>query len=203
MANFNWKEKFQARVGTAAEAMQLIKPGNSIFIGTGCGQPQYLCNALGQGASPFDCWLVLRGIKTLVPRMLLHEQNADAVARFLAGHRAVKHVYYPGLKAHPHHEIARRQQSGFGGIVSFEVAGGLKEVHHVLRSVKVFALAESLGGVESLIDHPLSMTHASMDPVLREEAGITENLIRLSVGLESIDDILEDLRNALDTIPKN
>jgi cystathionine gamma-synthase len=163
-------------------------------------QLQYLCNALGQGASPFDCWLVLRGIKTLVPRMRMHEENAKAVAEFLCSHRAVRQVYYPGLPTHPHHGIARKQQSGFGGMVSFELLGGLSEVHQVLRAVKVFALAESLGGVESLIDHPMSMTHASMDPVLRQEAGITENLIRLSVGLESIEDILEDLGSALDTV---
>ena len=163
---------------------------------------QYLCNALGQGASPFDCWLVLRGIKTLVPRMLLHEQNAERVARFLVGHPAVKHVYYPGFETHPHHLIAKQQQSGFGGMVSFEIFGKLAEAHHVLRSVKLFALAESLGGVESLIDHPKSMTHASMDPSRREEAGISDSLIRLSVGLESIDDILGDLANALDTIPE-
>ncbi len=163
---------------------------------------QYLCNALGQGASPFDCWLVLRGIKTLAPRMHLHEQNAGGVARFLAGHPAVKHVYYPGLKTHPHHEIARRQQSGFGGMVSFDIAGGLPHVHHILRAVKVFALAESLGGVESLIEHPMSMSHASMDPKLREEAGITDSLIRLSVGLENIDDLLDDLAQALDTLAK-
>ena len=162
---------------------------------------QYLCNALGQAASPFDCWLVLRGIKTLVPRMRLHEENAKSVAKFLSDHPAVKCVYYPGLESHPHHEIARRQQYGFGGMVSFKVSGGLPQVNHVLRSVKVFALAESLGGVESLIDHPVSMTHASMDPVLRKQAGITEDLIRLSVGLESIDDILTDLEKALDSIP--
>ena len=157
----------------------------------------FLSNALGQGASPFDSWLVLRGIKTLVPRMKLHEENARRVAQFLSGHPGVRRVYYPGLASHPHHRLALRQQSGFGGMVSFEVEGGLAEVHHVLRSVKVFALAESLGGIESLIDHPETMTHASMDPVLRSEAGITENLIRLSVGLEDIDDILEDLDHAL------
>jgi cystathionine gamma-synthase len=162
---------------------------------------QYLCNALGQGASPFDSWLVLRGIKTLVPRMRLHEENAKSVARFLSDHPAVKCVYYPGLETHKHHEIARGQQHGFGGMVSFKVNGGLPEVNHVLRSVKIFALAESLGGVESLIDHPVSMTHASMDPALRQRAGITENLIRLSVGLEDIDDILDDLSKALNTIP--
>jgi cystathionine gamma-synthase len=161
---------------------------------------QYLCNTLGQGASPFDCWLVLRGIKTLVPRMKFHEENARSVAEFLTGHPAVKRVYYPGLETHPQHAIALRQQSGFGGMVSFEVAGGLSEVNHILRSVKVFALAESLGGVESLIDHPVSMTHASMDPTLRQEAGITESLIRLSVGLENIEDILGDLGNALNTL---
>jgi len=163
---------------------------------------QCLCNALGQGAAPFDCWLVLRGIKTLVPRMRLHEENASRVANFLSGHPAVKHVYYPGLETHPNHDVAVRQQHGFGGMVSFEVAGGLPEVNHILRCVKVFALAESLGGVESLIDHPLSMTHASMDPTLRKEAGITDSLIRLSVGLEAIEDILADLQNALDSIPK-
>jgi cystathionine gamma-synthase len=163
---------------------------------------QHLCNALGQGASPFDCWLVLRGIKTLVPRMRLHEENAKSVARFLCGHPAVNCVYYPGLETHKHHQLARRQQYGFGGMVSFQIAGGLPEVHHLLRTVKTFTLAESLGGVESLIDHPLSMTHASMDPILRKEAGITENLIRLSVGLEHIDDLLDDLGTALNTIPK-
>jgi cystathionine gamma-synthase len=162
---------------------------------------QHLCNALGQGASPFDSWLVLRGIKTLVPRMKLHEENAKKVAVFLAGHPAVGCVYYPGLESHPHHDLARRQQYGFGGMVSFKLKGELPEVHHVLRTVKAFALAESLGGVESLIDHPVSMTHASMDPALREKAGITENLIRLSVGLEHIDDLLEDLSHALDSIP--
>jgi cystathionine gamma-synthase len=163
---------------------------------------QFLCNSLGQGASPFDCWLVLRGIKTLVPRMNLHEQNALNVAKFLASQPAVKRVYYPGLTTHPNYETARRQQSGFGGMVSFEMEGTLSDVHHFLRSIRVFALAESLGGVESLAEHPFSMSHASMDPSLREEAGINENLIRLSVGLESIDDLLDDLGSALDAISK-
>ena len=158
---------------------------------------QGLCNALGQGASPFDSWLVLRGIKTLVPRMRLHEENAASVAQFLAGHPRVKRVYYPGLENHPHHQLARRQQTGFGGMVSFELQGGMDDVNRLLRGVKVFALAESLGGVESLIDHPETMTHASMDPILRAGAGITKNTIRLSVGLEDIDDLLEDLRAAL------
>ena len=127
-----------------------------------------------------------------------------ALLGFLPGIPPSSASIIPGLETHPHHDVARRQQqSGFGGMVSFESRwkAGSKS-HHVLRSVKIFALAESLGGVESLIDHPMSMTHASMDPQLREEAGITENLIRLSVGLESIEDILDDLGNALDTIPK-
>lgn len=158
---------------------------------------QFLANALGQGASPFDCWLVLRGIKTLASRMKEHERNARAVADFLERHPHVGRVYYPGLKSHPQHELAIRQQRGFGGMVSFEVKGGLEEVHHVLRSTSVFALAESLGGVESLIEHPVSMSHASMKPELRERAGINERVIRLSVGIEDVDDLLEDLERAL------
>jgi len=158
---------------------------------------RYLTNALGQSASPFDCWLVLRGIKTLIPRMKEHEKNAQAVAEFLAQHPCVKKVFYPGLKEHPTHELAKRQQHGFGGMVSFEVEGGIKEVHHVLRSTKVFALAESLGGIESLIEHPCSMSHASMKPELREQAGINERVIRLSVGIEDVNDLIEDLDQAL------
>lgn len=159
---------------------------------------QFLTNALGMGASPFDCWLVLRGIKTLVPRMKEHERNAKAVAEFLDGHRNVRKVYYPGLRHDRGHELAKRQQRGFGGMVSFEVEGGIQEVNQVLRSTRVFSLAESLGGVESLIEHPCSMSHASMKPDLREKAGINDRVIRLSVGLEDIDDLLEDLDRALD-----
>ncbi|MBI4428288.1 MAG: PLP-dependent transferase [Ignavibacteriales bacterium] len=158
---------------------------------------QFLQNALGQGASPFDCWLVLRGIKTLVPRMRVHEENAHAVARFLESHANVKKVYYPGLESHPQHSLARRQQFGFGGMVSFEVEGGMHEVNHVLRSVKVFSVAESLGGVESLISHSVSMTHASMNSELRSKAGINERVLRISVGIEDINDLLEDLDSAL------
>ncbi len=159
---------------------------------------KYLANALGQGASPFDSWLVLRGIKTLVPRMRLHESNARAVAEFLSTHRSVSRVHYPGLPDHPQHELARRQQDGFGGMVSFEVRGGIDEVNHLLRGVRIFSLAESLGGIESLIDHPVTMTHASMDPDLRARAGINPQVIRLSVGIEHIDDLLEDLDRGLD-----
>jgi cystathionine gamma-synthase len=158
---------------------------------------QYLCNALGQGQAPFDSWLVLRGIKTLVPRMRMHEENAGKVAEFLSRHPRVKTVYYPGLPSHPHHALAKRQQKGFGGMVSFELNGTIEDVNRLLRGVKLFALAESLGGVESLIDHPETMTHASMDPELRQKAGITPTTIRLSIGLEDIDDLLEDLSTAL------
>jgi len=161
---------------------------------------QYLTNALGQGASPFDCWLVLRGIKTLVPRMKEHEHNAAIVAKFLSEHPNVQRVYYPGLKNHPHHELARRQQYGFGGMVSFEVKGGIREANHVLGSTKVFTLAESLGGIESLIEHPASMSHASMKPDLREKAGINERVIRLSVGIEDSQDLVDDLDQALKSV---
>ncbi len=158
---------------------------------------QWLTNCLGQGASPFDCWLVLRGIKTLAPRMKEHERNAHAVAEYLARHPHVARVFYPGLSSHPQHELARRQQRGFGGMVSFEVRGSLRDVYHILRSTRVFALAESLGGVESLIEHPASMSHASMDPEARERAGINERVIRLSVGTEDVNDLIEDLERAL------
>lgn len=158
---------------------------------------QFLANALGQGASPFDCWLVLRGIKTLVPRMKEHERNARVVAEFLSTHPHVRKVYYPGLESHPQHELAKSQQYGFGGMVSFEVDGGIEEAKYVLRSTKIFALAESLGGVESLIEHPTMMSHASMNPDLREKAGINERVIRLSIGIEDPNDLIEDLDQAL------
>jgi len=158
---------------------------------------QWLCNALGQSASPFDCWLVLRGIKTLSVRLREHERNARRIAEYLEGHPRVARVYYPGLASHPHHELAKRQQLGFGGMVSFELKGGMKEVNHLLGSVRLFALAESLGGIESLIDHPVTMTHASMKPELRDAAGISERIIRLSVGIEAVEDLIEDLEQAL------
>ncbi|NTU58772.1 MAG: PLP-dependent transferase [Chlorobiaceae bacterium] len=158
---------------------------------------KYLVNTLGTCAQPFDCWLVLRGIKTLVPRMKEHERNARIVAEFLDAHPRVKHVYYPGLESHPQHELARRQQRGFGGMVSFELEGGISEVENLLRATRIFALAESLGGVESLIEHPATMSHASMGAEHRQEVGITDTVIRLSVGIEDPDDLVADLKQAL------
>lgn len=157
----------------------------------------YLVNALGQGEAPFDAWLVLRGIKTLVPRMKAHEENANAVAKFLAQNKNVLKVNYPGLKSHPQHELAKKQQNGFGGMISFEVNGTIEKVNKVLKGTKIFSLAESLGGIESLICHPATMTHASMDPVLKEKVGINERLIRLSIGIEDVNDLIEDLEQAL------
>ena len=158
---------------------------------------QFLLNAMGTCASPFDCWLVLRGIETLPVRMKQHEENAIAVANYLKGHPAVKRVFYPGLDSHPGHEIAKRQMKGFGGIVSFELKEGIEAVNRFLKRIKVFSLAESLGGVASLAEHPATMTHASMPKDYREKVGITDELIRLSVGLENIDDLIEDLSQAL------
>jgi len=159
---------------------------------------QFLLNAMGTCASPFDCWLVLRGIETLPVRMKKHEENAIAVANFLKGHPAVKKVFYPGLESHPGHEIAKRQMRGFGGVVSFELRGGVEGVKPFLKKLKAFSLAESLGGVASLAEHPDTMSHASMPKNYRGKVGITEELIRLSVGLENVDDLTEDLEQALE-----
>jgi len=159
---------------------------------------QFLLNAMGTCASPFDCWLVIRGIQTLTVRMKQHEKNAIAVADYLKGHPAVKGVFYPGLDSHPGHEIAKRQMKGFGGVVSFELKEGIEAVNSFLKRINVFSLAESLGGVASLAEHPATMSHASMPKDYREKVGITEGLIRLSVGLENINDLIDDLCQALE-----
>jgi len=158
---------------------------------------QFLLNALGTCAAPFDCWLVLRGIETLPVRMKQHEANATRVANYLAEHPAVKRVFYPGLKSHPGHEIARRQMKGFGGVVSFELKGGASATNRFLKRIKVFSLAESLGGAASLAEHPATMSHASMPKEHREKIGLTDELVRLSVGLENADDLIDDLGQAL------
>ena len=151
---------------------------------------------LGGTMDPGACYLLIRGMRTLETRVRRQEANARAVARFLEKHPKVAQVHYPGLKSHPGHEIARRQMKGFGGIVSFELKEGAGAVNDFLRKTRVFSLAESLGGVTSLVEHPATMSHASMPREHREKVGITEELIRLSVGLENIDDLLDDLRQA-------
>jgi cystathionine gamma-lyase/cystathionine beta-lyase len=158
---------------------------------------QFLLNAMGTCASPFDCWLVLRGIQTLPLRMKKHEENAIAVANYFQRHKAVSRVFYPGIKSHPGHEIAKKQMKGFGGVVSFELKGGVEAVNRFLRRLGVFSLAESLGGTASLAEHPATMSHASMPPDYRARIGISDDLIRLSVGLENIDDLIDDLAQAL------
>jgi cystathionine gamma-lyase/cystathionine beta-lyase len=157
----------------------------------------FLVNGMGVCAAPFDCWLVLRGIETLPLRVRQHEKNATAVAGYLNRHPAVKRVYYPGLESHPGHDVARRQMKGFGGMVSFETAGGVEATTSFLRRMKIFALAESLGGAASLAEQPSTMSHASMPAEHRRQAGIGDELIRLSVGLENADDLIEDLEQAL------
>ncbi len=153
-------------------------------------------NATGAILSPFDSFLVLRGIKTLALRMKQHEQNALRIADYLEKHARVKNVFYPGLESHPQHRLAHKQASGYGGMLSFEISGGLEEAQRFLGSLKIFALAESLGGVESLIEHPALMTHASIPKEEREKIGITNSLIRVSVGIENVEDLIEDLDQA-------
>ena len=159
----------------------------------------FVQNSAGAILSPFDSWLVLRGTKTLALRMEQHDKTGRAVAAFLEEHPKVKKVYYPGSASHPQHTLARRQQRGFGGMVSFEV-GSLEAARTVLESVKLCTLAESLGGVETLISHPATMTHASVDEAKRQRLGITDGLVRISVGIEDTDDIIADLDQALDKI---
>jgi cystathionine beta-lyase/cystathionine gamma-synthase len=158
---------------------------------------QFLLNAMGTCASPFDCWLVLRGIQTLPLRMEKHEKNAIAIAGYLQKHQAVSKVFYPGIKSHPGHDIAKRQMKGFGGVVSFEFKDGRKAVNAFLRKLNIFEIAESLGGVASLAEHPATMSHASMPADVRTKIGIGDDLVRLSIGLENIDDLIEDLEQAL------
>jgi len=157
----------------------------------------FIQNAVGGVASPFDAWLVLRGTKTLGIRMKRHEENAIEVAKFLSRHPQVEKVIYPGLPSHPQHSLAREQMKGFGGMVTFVVRGGIEKARSFLGKVRIFSLAESLGGVESLIEHPAIMTHHSIPAETREKLGISDGMIRASVGIEHIDDLLADLEQAL------
>ncbi|MFN2498833.1 MAG: cystathionine gamma-synthase [Pyrinomonadaceae bacterium] len=159
----------------------------------------FIQNSAGAILSPLDSWLVMRGTKTLALRMEQHDKSGRAVAAFLEEHPKVRKVYYPGSASHPQHALAKRQQRGFGGMVAFDV-GSLADARAVLESVKLCTLAESLGGVETLISHPATMTHASVDAAKRERLGITDGLVRVSVGLEDTDDIIADLDQALDSV---
>jgi len=158
---------------------------------------QYHQNAVGAVLSPFDSYLTLRGVKTLALRMERHQLNALKVAQFLESHPRVKKVVYPGLKSHPQYELAKEQTAGSGGVLSFELEGTLTDAETFLERLRLFALAESLGGVESLIELPSLMTHASVDKTVREKIGITDTLIRISVGIEDVEDLLADLSQAL------
>jgi len=160
-------------------------------------QISFLVNALGLACSPQDAWLVLRGVKTLGPRMESHQRGAQLLAEFLEADSHVERVHYPGLPQHPDHELAKRQQSGFGGMLSFELRGGRPAVKRMLGKMELFLTAESLGGVESLISYPETMSHASMSLAARRAAGITENTVRISVGIENPQDLISDLRQAL------
>jgi len=157
---------------------------------------KFVQNSIGAVLSPFDSWLLIRSIKTLALRMERHNYNASQIAIFLENHRKVKRVYYPGLRSHPQFKIARKQMTGFGGMVSFEVEN-FDVANSILKKFKIFTLAESLGGVESLVCHPATMTHASIPKEIREKNGLTDGLIRLSVGIEDLDDLLRDIAQAL------
>jgi cystathionine beta-lyase/cystathionine gamma-synthase len=159
----------------------------------------FLQKAVGAILSPFECWLVLRGVKTLAARMEIHDRSGRIVADFLSKHKKVKAVFYPGLSAHPQHALARRQMSGFGSMITFET-GSLKNANKMLKRVQVCSLGESLGGVETLISHPATMTHAGLGAKGRKAIGITDGMVRISVGIEDVDDLLDDLDGALNAI---
>jgi len=161
------------------------------------GKIQLVQKSVGAVPSPFDSWLTLRGVKTLAVRMNQHEKNAFRVAEFLQTQKNVLEVFFPGLPTHPGHDIARKQMTGFGGVVSFKLKGGLNECNVFFKKLKIFQLADSLGGIESLANYSALMTHDYFPKELREKIGVTDNLIRLSIGIEHIDDLLEDLKNAL------
>ncbi|HEX7709165.1 MAG TPA: cystathionine gamma-synthase [Thermoanaerobaculia bacterium] len=159
----------------------------------------FLQNAVGAILSPFDSWLVLRGVKTLAVRMKRHEENGMGIASYLANHEKVRKVYYPGLPDHPQHELAKKQMNGFGSMISFEL-GSYDNAKRFLDQVRLCSLAESLGGVETLISHPESMTHGSVPVEMRKRLGITSGLVRISVGIEDIEDLVADLENAFDSV---
>jgi cystathionine beta-lyase/cystathionine gamma-synthase len=162
-------------------------------------QLAFLQKAAGAILSPFECWLLLRGVKTLGARMEIHDRNGRAVANYLAKHRKVKKVFYPGLADHPQHALAKRQMSGFGSMITFET-GSLKNANRMLKKLWLCSLGESLGGVETLISHPATMTHAGLGEKGRKAIGITDGMVRISVWIEDVEDILEDLEAGLGAI---
>jgi cystathionine beta-lyase/cystathionine gamma-synthase len=170
-----------------------------------CSRPEqaeklaFLQKAAGAILSPFECWMVLRGVKTLAARMEIHDRNGRVVGDFLEKHKKVKKVFYPGLEDHPQHELAKRQMSGFGSMITFET-GSLKNANRMLKKLRVCSLGESLGGVETLISHPATMTHAALGVKGRQAIGITDGLVRISVGIEDVQDILDDLEAGLAAI---
>ena len=161
---------------------------------------KFWANALGITGSPFDSYLTLRGLRTLSIRMEKHEKNATAIVKLLSNHPKIDKVYYPGLASHPSHAIAKKQQSGFGGMLSFEILGGLAEVKSFIKGIKILPLAASLGGFESLLSHPYTMTHGNLTPNQKKEVGISESLIRISAGLENTEDLLEAVNLGLEKI---
>lgn len=176
--------------------------GGAVVASTSADHEQlaWWANATGATGSAFDSFLTLRGMRSLHARMTLHEANSNRVAEWLAEQSQVVRVFYPGLATHPGHELARKQQTGFGAIVSFELAGGASAVQKWVERLELFSLAESLGGVESLVAHPATMTHAAMDPAARAAAGLTDGLLRLSIGIEAVEDLLADLDQAFKTL---
>lgn len=162
-------------------------------------QLKFIQNAAGAVPGPFECWLLLRSSKTLAVRMKQHEQNALAVARYCENHPKVQKIFYPGLESHPQHELAKRQMKGFGGMISIEL-GSLENAKNFAKAIRIFTLAESLGGVESLVCHPVSMTHGSIPKEKRDQLGVTDGLVRLSCGIEDVEDLLADIEQALDKV---
>lgn len=180
-------------IGGHSDVVMGVLATNSLDLYT---RLKFLQNSIGAVPAPFDCYMAHRGLKTLPLRMREHCKNAQAVAEFLEAHPAVERVIYPGLASHPQHELAKRQMRGFGGMITFFLKGGLAESRVWLESLRLFALAESLGAVESLAEHPVIMTHASVPPEQRKLLGISDSLVRLSVGCEDLTDILADLNHA-------
>ncbi len=201
-----WQQPFKLGADMVVHSTTKYLNGHSDVVGGAVvaatkelsDQLNWWANALGLTGAPFDSYLTLRGVRTLHARLAVHEANTQAVVQALEGHAAVSRVFYPGLKSHSGHAIAAAQQSGFGAMVSFELAGGIAAAQAFVKGLRYFSLAESLGGVESLVAHPATMTHAAMSADARRTAGIEDSLLRLSVGIEAVDDLVADIRDGLE-----